>query len=145
MVQRRTKTAGKSIRTVEQYCSVCKKTFQMPVVEEADGNEVLWLRCPDCRGYLPCMASSEEVDHESGNAEVEKDNNFQDLALEDIDTEGAREYRESYLYEVGEIIYHRSWNDYGKVISKGILPGHRQTILVNFINQGKIRLLEGVA
>ena len=39
----------------------------------------------------------------------------------------------------------RSWNDYGKIIEKEILPGNRKTIHVQFVNQGNIRLLEGIA
>ncbi len=67
-----------------------------------------------------------------------------DLAPEDIDPERALEYSETGEYKVGDIIYHRSWNDYGKVTAKESLPGNRKIIYVHFVNQGKIRLLEGV-
>ena len=46
--------------------------------------------------------------------------------------------------ETVEILHHRSWNDYGRVVGKGQLPGNRQTIWVQFLRQGKIQLLEGV-
>lgn len=133
----------KKARTIEQYCSVCKKSFDMEVVEEAENNEVLWLKCPECEGFLPYMVESdEEEDSDYGG-----DEGGGDVAPEDFsgeDKENALEYDKSGDYQVDDVIYHRSWNDYGKVIAKETLPGHRKTILVNFGNQGRIRLLEGV-
>lgn len=116
----------------------------MPVVEEAENNEVLWLRCPGCKGYLPHMVGDGTSKHDDKSGGDEEQSEFEDLALEDIDVEKAREYSEGSEYEVGDIVYHRSWNDYGKVVTKETLPGYRKTIVVQFVNQGKIRLLEGV-
>jgi len=130
-------------RVIEQYCSVCKKTFDMEVVEEAEKNDVLWLKCPGCDGFLPYMVESEDRDDHSNEA-VESPQ--QEIAPEDFsaeDKENSLEYDKALIYKIDDIIYHRSWNDYGKVIAKEILPGNRKTILVNFGHQGKIRLLEG--
>lgn len=144
MAQRKTAGANTKDKIIEQYCSVCKKTFQMPVVEEAENNEVIWLRCPGCKGYLPFMVGDDKSNKEKESTGASSHDDIEDLALEDIDIENAREYHEGSEYEVGKIVYHRSWNDYGKVISKETLPGHRKTIIVQFVNQGRIRLLEGV-
>jgi hypothetical protein len=40
---------------INQYCSVCKKSLDMEVVPTDDGEDdgVIWLRCPDCGGFLP--------------------------------------------------------------------------------------------
>jgi hypothetical protein len=40
---------------INQYCSVCKKHLDMELVPTDDGGEdgVIWLRCPECRGFLP--------------------------------------------------------------------------------------------
>ena len=145
MVQRKSRSKTSEIRTIRQYCSVCKKTFDMPVVEESS-KDVIWLSCPGCKGFLPYMKESEEFifedETEREKQAVEID---EDIAPEDIDKENAREYIETEEYNIGDIIYHRSWNDYGKVLSKEVLPGNRKTIIVKFINQGKIRLIEGVA
>jgi len=129
-------------RVIEQYCSVCKKTFDMEVVEEAEKNDVLWLKCPGCDGFLPYMVESEEGDDKVD----EPGENQQEIAPEDFsaeDKENSLEYDKSMIYKTDDIIYHRSWNDYGKVIARETLPGNRKTILVNFGHQGKIRLLEG--
>jgi hypothetical protein len=146
VAQRKGKATGTKVKSIEQYCSVCKKTFEMPIVEEADNHEVIWLKCPECEGFLPYMTGQVEEGEEGyGESGEGRDEKAQELALEDIDIERALEYSEKNEYKIGDIIYHRSWNDYGKIIEKEILPGHRKTIHVQFVNQGKIRLLEGVA
>lgn len=136
------KNNGKKKRTIEQRCSVCRKDFEMEVVEGDENSEVLWLRCPQCEGYLPYM-TSEGIDEDSDGG-VSVTGGEDDLALEDIDRDKAVEYEETAEYEIDDIIYHRSWNDYGKVIAKETLPGNRKTIVVKFVGQGNIRLLEGV-
>jgi len=146
VAQRKGKATGTKVKSIEQYCSVCKKTFDMPIVEEADNHEVIWLKCPECEGFLPYMTGEGEDGGEAdGDVGEGRGENAPELALEDIDIEKALEYSEKSEFKIGDIIYHRSWNDYGKVIEKEILPGHRKTIHVQFVNQGKIRLLEGVA
>jgi hypothetical protein len=142
VAQGNVKSGRKGKRTILQYCSVCKKEFQMPVVEEAD--EVIWLKCPGCQGYLPYMTEEAERYPKSGEEKTGDETEPVDLAPEDIDQERAIEYHETDEYRVGDIIYHRSWNDYGKVITKEVLPGNRKTIQVQFVTQGRIRLLEGV-
>jgi hypothetical protein len=46
--------------TILQYCSVCKTEYDMAVVPTADGDDdgVVWLQCPNCRGFLPKVSSS---------------------------------------------------------------------------------------
>jgi hypothetical protein len=144
VTQRKVKSRKERGKTVEQYCSVCKKTFEMPIVEESDTQDVIWLNCPGCRGYLPHMLNQEDIDEVEETEKEEAGAAREDLAIEDLSTENAREYQEGGDYHVGEVIYHRSWNDYGKVIAKETLSGHRKTIVVHFVNQGKTRLLEGV-
>ncbi|UCH84580.1 MAG: hypothetical protein JSW50_02480 [Candidatus Latescibacterota bacterium] len=126
--------------TIEQYCSVCKDQFDMEVVKQGSSKGVIWLKCPGCQGYLPYMPEENEETEDSAGGDAANP----ELALEDLDIENAREYSESDTYEVGEIVHHRSWNDYGKVLSKDELPGNRKTVWVQFLRQGKIQLLEGV-
>ena len=144
MTQRKVKSTKGSGKTIEQYCSVCKKTFQMPVVEEAENKDVIWLNCPGCRGFLPHMIDREDIDEADDNEKEEVQRSSENLAIEDLYTDTAREYHETDEYQVGDVVYHRSWNDYGKVLAKETLSGNRKTIVVHFVNQGKTRLLEGV-
>jgi hypothetical protein len=125
--------------TINQYCSVCKDHFDMEVVKQGSGKSVVWLKCPGCQGFLPYMPDEAEED-----AKKKRQAEESEIALEDLDVENAKEYSEDQIYEIGEVIHHRSWNDFGKVVSKGSLPGNRRTISVQFLRQGKIQLLEGV-
>lgn len=110
----------------------------MEVVKQGSGKSVVWLKCPGCQGFLPYMPDQQE-EEEKHQRSADKE-----IALEDLDVESAREYSENQIYEIGDVVHHRSWNDFGKVISKDELPGNRRTIWVQFLKQGKIRLLEGV-
>ena len=124
---------------ITQYCSVCKDTFEMEVVRnDDDKGGVPWLKCPGCEGFLPYMGGEEE-EGTAGEEELE-------LAPEDLsaeERENARVYDQSEEYDIDDIIYQRSWNDYGKVMDKEVLPGGRKVIIVQFIGQGRMRLLEG--
>ncbi len=114
----------------------------MEVIEEAAKSGVPWLKCPGCDGILPYMGNEDNKGSDADKKEVVSE----DIAPEDFsveEKENAREYDESEEFRIDDIIYHRSWNDYGKVVAKEVLPGNRKTIIVNFGHQGKIRLLEG--
>ncbi|MEE9270629.1 MAG: hypothetical protein V3V49_10265 [Candidatus Krumholzibacteria bacterium] len=132
---------GTKIKTINQYCSVCKRHFDMEEVKQGSSKGVVWLKCPGCQGFLPYMADEQE-ENTDGMANAKAD--AQELALEDLDVENAREYDEDETYDIGDVVHHRSWNDFGKVVSKGELPGGRKTVWVQFLRQGRIQLLEGV-
>lgn len=123
--------------TIHQHCSVCKADFDMDIIKQGSSEDVLWLKCPGCQGFLPYMPK-EDLD------DADRIPEEQSLALEDIEVESAREYSEDQEFTVGDVIHHRSWNDYGKVVAKDKLPGNRRTIWVQFIRQGRVQLLEGV-
>ena len=130
---------GVSSNSIKQHCSVCKDDFEMEIIKQGSNENVVWLKCPGCQGFLPYMPDEDADSKADEMAEAETP-----VAIEDLDVENAKEYSEDQLYDVGEVIHHRSWNDYGKVISKDSLPGNRRTIWVQFIRQGKVQLLEGV-
>ncbi len=125
-------------RTIRQHCSVCKSDFDMEIIRQGAGEGVVWLKCPGCEGFLPYMPDESPAETEETKADAES------VQLEDLDVSSAREYSDDQTYEVGEVIHHRSWNDYGKVVAKDRLPGNRRTIWVQFVRQGKVQLLEGV-
>lgn len=110
----------------------------MEVVKTGSSDDVLWLKCPGCDGFLPHLGDDTGELDDTGEIDGSQ------IALEDLDVENAKEYVDSQVYDVGDVIHHRSWNDYGKIMSKGTLPGNRKTIWVQFLRQGKVQLLEGV-
>lgn len=109
----------------------------MEIIRQGSSESVVWLKCPGCQGFLPYMPDDVETKDASKAGD-------EALALEDLDVENAREYSDKETFEIGEVLHHRSWNDYGKVVSKDALPGNRHTIWVQFLRQGKVQLLEGV-
>jgi hypothetical protein len=48
---------------IPQYCSVCKAEYEMSVVPTSDGDDdgVVWLQCPSCKGFLPKVSSSADL------------------------------------------------------------------------------------
>jgi hypothetical protein len=48
---------------INQYCSVCKKHLDMDLVPTDDGGDdgVIWLRCPECRGFLPKFSGEGKI------------------------------------------------------------------------------------
>ena len=127
-----------SSKAIRQHCSVCKADFEMEVIKQGSGEGVVWLKCPSCQGFLPYMPE----DDAAAESETIPDANV--VAIEDLDVENALEYSEREEYQLGDVIHHRSWNDYGKIVAKDVLPGNRKTIWAQFIRQGKVQLREGV-
>jgi hypothetical protein len=126
--------------TINQYCSVCKEHFDLEVVKQGSTKDVIWLKCPGCQGFLPHTPDDSDED-DDGRARREAQS---EMAIEDLDVESAKEYSDDQVFEVGDIVHHRSWNDFGKVVLKEKLPGNRNTIWVQFLRQGRVQLLEGV-
>lgn len=142
---------------MRQFCSVCKSTFEMEVVRESAEDGVIWLRCPNCQGILPHMpdiAGPKEDDSsdpgtgpppraKKPEADGEEAPGVAENLLAEIDPDKARTYSATETYEVGEIVHHRAWNDYGIVHETAELPGNRRIIRVRFVNAGEVQLLEG--
>lgn len=157
---------------IEQYCSVCKAVLEMSVVQTSDGEEdgVLWLRCPRCHGFLPKI--SDNVDQPRRAAEPSPDaeemieeapepilgeampaadpperpeagrEDVSPPPMPDFDPETAIPYRPWSSFDVGAVIRHLAWDDYGVVVAKEILPGNRRAVKVQFEKAGVVRLIE---
>ena len=71
---------------ISQYCSVCKKSLDMEVVPTDDGEDdgVMWLRCPDCGGFLPKIRDASLT----GVANADADSTTADNSITD-DTDAA--------------------------------------------------------
>ena len=128
-----------------QYCSVCKAQFDMSVVSESAEDGVIWLKCPNCQGILPHMpetdsggVADEKVGEQEGAAAVQAEE-----AVPEIDPSLAKVYLPQETYEVGDVLHHRGWNDYGVVTEKLELPGNRHVIKVRFVENGELQLIEG--
>lgn len=118
---------------MRQYCSVCKDHLEMTVVSDTSEDGVIWLKCPRCKGILPHM---EETGEETAQTATED-------PLEEIDISQAVPYDSTRVYEVGDVVHHRSWNDYGVVLEIVDLPGNRRTARIRFSEHGEIQLIMG--
>jgi len=123
-----------STRTISQYCSVCKATLDMSVVDTVQDNEVTWLKCPRCKGILPHMGSDDTTTPDakaatSAGAETAAES---PVGFSEEEQASAVDYDPQATYEVDQVIYHRSINRYGKVMEKKVLPGQRYVIHVIF-------------
>jgi hypothetical protein len=157
---------------IVQYCSVCKAEYEMSVIPTAYGDEdgVVWLQCPNCKGFLPKISNSQDFQKTETPADTvveEKPENADTPAageevaeaspeagndddrmigapspLADIDLAEAVPYRPWKTYEKGDVIHHLAWDDYGLVLEKEVLPGSRKVLKVHFTESGIVRLIE---
>jgi len=136
-----------SARTIQQYCSVCKATLDMAVVDTVQDHEVTWLKCPRCNGILPHMMTREEPRASESEAVTSPAVAAPAPVRESVPEQeraSARDYDPAQTFEVGEVVYHRSFNRWGRVIEKTVLAGKRAAIRVQFEDGEPMTLREGV-
>lgn len=138
-----------SAKTIRQYCSVCKATLDMAVVDTVQDNDVTWLKCPRCSGILPHMISRDETPEETV-AESQPEAPLATASpapapagIPQAERDSARDYDSAATFEVGEVVYHRPFNQHGRVTEKTALPGQRAAIQVQFENGDILTLREG--
>jgi hypothetical protein len=131
---------------IQQYCSVCKATLEMAVVDTVQDQDVTWLKCPRCNGILPHMLTrSEDVPSEETPTApaVPAASAAAPTVIPEGERASARDYDPSHTFQVGEVIYHRSFNQFGRVIEKNQLAGKRAVIRVQFETGDPLNLREG--
>ncbi len=128
-----------SAPNIRQYCSVCKATLDMTVVDTVQDHEVTWLKCPRCNGILPHMMSREEA-QEAVTTPVAVAAPVVTTAIVETERAAARDYDAAQTYAIGDILYHRSMNQYGRVVEKTMLPGRRAAVQVQFESGDKMTL-----
>ena len=122
----------------------------MAVVDTVQDHEVTWLKCPRCNGILPHMMSHDELQETleppviaattTAAAAVVTET---PVAIPEPERATARDYEPGLTYQVGEIVYHRSLNAFGRVVEKTALAGHRAAIRVQFDGGDSMTLREG--
>jgi hypothetical protein len=133
-------------RMIQQYCSVCKATLEMAVVDTVQDHDVTWLKCPRCNGILPHMLSREEEapgEVTPAAPVLPAPPAAPPTAIPEAERAGARDYDPNQTYQVGEIVYHRSFNQFGRVLEKTQLAGKRAVIRVQFETGEPLHLREG--
>lgn len=117
-------------------CPKCTKRRKMRVLRPADDTRLEWMNCLTCNSIL-CF----ELDAEENFHRPQLVGDFGAPAPEDV-----RTYAPEEAYEVGELVYHQTWRDVGRVVRRKSLPGGRTAIDVAFLNCGlKILIVESNA
>ena len=133
-----------STRTIRQYCSVCKATLDMSIVDTVQDHEVTWLKCPRCNGILPHMLSGEEGAAAAPRTSEPRVVEAPSPGFSDEERAAALDYDAAAAYQVGQVLYHRSINKFGRVIEKTVLPGQRAAVRVRFDDGEEMTLREQV-
>jgi len=83
----------------------------------------------------------DEIPATTDTVPTEIDDGSEQIA--DMDVSLAVAYRPWQKYAEGDVIHHLAWDDFGVVLAKEILPGHRHVVKVRFSEAGIVRLIEG--
>ena len=120
---------------ITHFCAYCHKDTKMEIVggkaAGASGSDPMkmWFRC------LRCKHSSM----------IDRVNPDQKGISEKMDRETATEYAATKSYVVGQTIYHSTWDDLGRVISKNKTSSGVHAITVSFQKLGERKLVENLA
>lgn len=113
-------------KQIERFCDYCggKQKFKFRGNFEAEPDTKFWYVCQKCKHVV--LVSTDELN-------LQQDSNQQ---------ENYRIYSAEETYEVGELIYHTEWQDYGKVKKKEVSSSGYSIIVVEFEKLGQKKLVE---
>jgi len=109
----------------EHFCGYCNRDARMEFVGPMEGVAgKAWYRCTRCHHTSLLITD----DSAQKNAQ--------------LDPLSATPYKPCECFSIGEAIFHREWNDVGKVLAKTKTSDGSQAILVSFSKLGQRRLIE---
>ena len=121
------------VKNVEVFCPICNAVKKMELAGEVIGAEnenKRWAKCKKCKQTM-IIDLSENVKESKPS-------------LEGIENEDCTVYSPQKSFEVGEAIYHKNWDDFGKVVSKDVLSNGQSSITVEFQKSGNKKLIESL-
>lgn len=118
-------------RRKSHFCSVCQRVVKMDMMRKGPSDEVTWLRCPDCEGIVPILSA----------AAKEMMGIKEDPPCTVVTSECC-EYDMCATYDVGQVFYHKIWDDYGLVLQKGKESQKGRAIMVSFLKGGLKKVVE---
>lgn len=119
------------VKNIEAFCNFCNAVTKMELAGEASGNAEennRWAKCKKCK-----QTTLVDLNDKTGIAKP---------TLDDFAGEKCATYSPKKSFEIGESIYHETWEDFGIVVSKEILSNGRSSILVEFQKLGQKKLIE---
>lgn len=122
------------VKNIEAFCNVCGSFTKMELAGESSVlsfQNKRWARCKKCKQMT--LITPTETD--------KKDDK---LNSEEATAENSIEYAPQKTFVLGDSIYHKTWDDYGKVIAKEVTSNGQNTILVEFQKLGNKKLIESI-
>jgi len=95
--------------------------------------KIVWLKCQTCSDMLFIKKEAYE-ELLAGN---------QPLQMDEKD-ESYIDYEPHKNYQIGQLVYHRVWDDKGEVLKKEITSSGRNSIIVAFNRMGEKTLIENL-
>ncbi len=120
-------------KNIEAFCSSCNSTQKMEITGELTGEDAeikKWAKCKKCKHSMVI--------------DLKEDIVSVDTSMEGIETGDCTVYSPMKSYTIGEPIYHKNWDDLGKVVSKEILSSGQKSIAVEFQKSGFKKLVESL-
>lgn len=120
------------IKNIDAFCSYCGTERTLELVKDAfkeEGENKRWGKCKKCKQMIMIDLSSV------------KDKS---VSLDDLETDDAIEYSPTKTFEVGNVIFHKGWEDFGKITNKEILSNGQKSITVDFQKSGTKKLIESI-
>ncbi len=121
------------LKNIDAFCSSCNSIQKMEITGELSGEETenkRWAKCKKCK--------------QSMVIDLKADVEAVDTSLEGIEIKDFTVYSPMKSYTLGEPIYHKNWDDFGKVVSKEILSNGQKSIAVEFQKSGYKKLIESL-
>jgi NAD-dependent SIR2 family protein deacetylase len=120
------------IKNIEAFCGFCNTTTKMELGSEAitSVDNKRWAKCKKCK----------QMRHIVYEEPLPKKRKKQ--AEEEINIDNSVKYSPNSFFEIGTVIFHEGWNDFGTVLSKEILSNGKNAINVKFQKSGQKKLIE---
>lgn len=119
------------IKNVEAFCTICGSVKKFEITGTLTGEEnqnKRWAKCKTCK-------QTRIIDLADIKTETKPN-------LEGIETQEVKNYSPKDTYEIGDNIYHKGWDDFGKVVNKVITSDGQSSIIVEFQKSGNKKLIE---
>jgi hypothetical protein len=122
------------VKNIEAFCPVCGTETKMELGGDfskvLDSETKRWAKCKKCKQMI--------------SVDLEKDIVKDKSSSKEIVTENCSEYSPKQTYEIGQSLYHKFWDDYGRVIGKEITSNGMNSIVVEFQKNGQKKLIESI-
>lgn len=117
---------------VISYCKSCHSNQEMKPVSEGFEGKIIWLKCLNCSEMIFLKKENYE---ELLQNKKEKSNGKEKVYVD---------YDPTKNFYIGQLVYHKVWDDKGEVLKKETTSGGRQSITVAFDRLGERVLIENL-